>query len=641
MRDLFLEQPKSQRRETVWHIRDLNGNLVAEHVRVDGPQGKRIWWRRNGKKGLNGLSTRELPLYGAELLPGLPNGTTVVICEGEKAADAVCKAGTTAVGTVTGAATIPKRTVLEPLVRFDVVLWPDNDPQGKDHMERIAQELMAMGVKPRWVDWPDAPPKGDAADADPKQIRELVDKAQPYKTSTGSLAQAREAVQKWLELPDLDVVDLILATVVANANDGDPVWILLVGPSSSAKSELIRAVADLPQCYRLASLTGRTLVSGHKDADGGLLFRIPDRSTLVLLDFGQVLSLHPNDKALVLQRLREIYDGYTKGDYGNRADGLEWRGKLGFLAGATPAIEKFTSVGAELGDRFLFYRIHVLKRKKQALGAIAKAGTEKQMRTELTRAFERALRNAGDPTMVEVPQEIREAIATLATFTTRLRTPVSRDRYSRDINYLPEPEAPARFAKALVLLAKALAAVRGKTSVMKEELGILSRISLACIPSRRLAVLNALAAVEKGTTKAISLTANIATSSGKLILEDLMYLGAVDRSTKTDAETSPFYWALKPEAREEFAFVRSLAQLNTQKQQGDIGDIGNNVNQTGQDGLSVVLAYQVGPSDDPSTWPTCASCGRKVPEMDSNGLCPDCQALEVEYDELDQEAAPF
>jgi len=642
MAALFLDPPTPKKHERVWKIQDLDGNVVAEHVRVDGPGGKRMWWRRNGSKGLGGLSTRELPLYGTETLRDLPDEAIVVICEGEKASDAVRRSGIAAVGTVCGASVTPARAVLEPLRRFDVVLWPDNDPQGKDHMAKIAQELQALGIRPRWVEWPDAPPKGDAADTSPEHIRKLVAEAKeapPSKQSVpqGSLAEAREAVARWLELPDLDVVDLILATVVANAHDGDPVWLLLVGPPSSAKSELLRAIADVPQCYRLSSLTGRTLLSGHKDADGGLLFRIPDRSTMVLLDFGQVLSLHPNDKALVLQRLREVYDGYTKGDFGNRADGLEWRGKLGFLSGATPAIEKYTSVGAELGDRFLFYRMRVPERKGQAVGAIGKAGDERQMREELARAFAGALASAGDPESVEVSEQAKDAIATLATLTTRLRTPVSRDRYSKDIDYLPEPEGPARFAKALVLLGKALAAVRGKTGIEAEELQVLARIALACIPSRRIAMVNALATVREGTTKAISLAANISTPSGKLILEDLMYLGAVERWAESAAETAPFFWRLKPEVREELLFAQSLTlatQLNTQKQQREFREL---LNVDGK-GItpSIVFAYQASGSrdgppselpDDPQLWPVCGCCGRPVPEVNGDGLCADCRPV--------------
>jgi len=46
----------------------------------------------------------------------------------------------------------------------------------------------------------------------------------------------------------------ILATVIANAQKGDPVWLLLVGPPSSAKSELLRALGDVPEVYRLSTL---------------------------------------------------------------------------------------------------------------------------------------------------------------------------------------------------------------------------------------------------------------------------------------------------------------------------------------------------------------------------------------------------
>jgi len=33
--------------------------------------------------------------------------------------------------------------------------------------------------------------------------------------------------------------------------------------------------------------------------------------------------------------------------------------------------------------------------------------------------------------------------------------------------------------------------------------------------------------------------------------------------------------------------------------------------------------------EDPSRWPTCRGCKRKVPEVNAKGFCPDCQAVEV------------
>lgn len=149
-----------------WDIRDRTGVLVARHRRTDAPgREKDIKWEGpDGAAGLGGVRVEALPLYGAELLPDPPDGSVVVVTEGEKAADAVRSLGYLSVGTVTGAASTPRPAVLAVLVGFDVVLWPDNDDAGRAHMARLATALRALGVSGRVLEWPEAPAKGDAAD---------------------------------------------------------------------------------------------------------------------------------------------------------------------------------------------------------------------------------------------------------------------------------------------------------------------------------------------------------------------------------------------------------------------------------------------------------------------------------------------
>ena len=65
--------------------------------------------------------------------------------EGEKARDALASRGILAVGTVTGARATPSTQVLRPLLDYEVILWPDNDEDGRKHMERIARELNRLG----------------------------------------------------------------------------------------------------------------------------------------------------------------------------------------------------------------------------------------------------------------------------------------------------------------------------------------------------------------------------------------------------------------------------------------------------------------------------------------------------------------
>ena len=151
-----------------------------------------------------------------------------MIVEGEPAADALqgalvvtdVGAGVFAgdrqplvVGTVTGASSAPSVDVLTSLQRFRsnvgtrhlrenergrVYLWPDNDDNGDKHMQRVGKGLLAAGVEPaavRLIEWPEAPPKGDAADwaaaGCTPTFRELLESAAPFEPP--KRGRAREA----------------------------------------------------------------------------------------------------------------------------------------------------------------------------------------------------------------------------------------------------------------------------------------------------------------------------------------------------------------------------------------------------------------------------------------------------------------
>ena len=141
---------------------------VSTHIRIDQPDGKKsVFWKPSFP---DGIKSEDLALYRyAQVLTGNPD-SVVVVCEGEKAADALAtiekELGVVAVGTITGAAVIPGDSALSILNGRTVILWPDNDAPGCNHMNNIATRLHALGGSNiSMVDWPDAPAGGDAADA--------------------------------------------------------------------------------------------------------------------------------------------------------------------------------------------------------------------------------------------------------------------------------------------------------------------------------------------------------------------------------------------------------------------------------------------------------------------------------------------
>ncbi|MFN8620609.1 MAG: AAA family ATPase [Chloroflexota bacterium] len=147
-----------------YQVRDATGILVAVHERHEQPDGGKsfVWRQPDGTTGLAGLSVQEIPLYGIERLVG----KTVVLVEGEKACEALWSVSVPAVATVTGASACPSERVLGELTGKRVFLWPDADPVGRQHMEKVAERLRGIAAAIYWMEPPSDVPKGwDAADA--------------------------------------------------------------------------------------------------------------------------------------------------------------------------------------------------------------------------------------------------------------------------------------------------------------------------------------------------------------------------------------------------------------------------------------------------------------------------------------------
>ena len=209
---LGLEMP----RETVYAVKDRAGTVVAEHVRTDRGNGEKTCsWRRGGRPSLGGVPVTELPLYGAEQLATLTPGSRVVVTEGEKARDALTARGVAAVGTVTGASTCPTEAVLRDLAGFAVVLWPDADGPGREHMRQIARRLRGLGIACRAIDpWADRDTGLDAADytgTDPELQAMLEHAAAPALGTVGILMSAvRPERVRWLWEPRLPFAKVVL-----------------------------------------------------------------------------------------------------------------------------------------------------------------------------------------------------------------------------------------------------------------------------------------------------------------------------------------------------------------------------------------------------------------------------------------------
>ena len=88
------------------------------------------------------------------------------------------------------------------------------------------------------------------------------------------LASVVDLFQRTMWLPDPGVVHLVLGTVAANRLPGDPLWLLLVGPPSSGKTEILGSLCELAEVHPVSTFTEAGLLSGSPagaGATGGLL----------------------------------------------------------------------------------------------------------------------------------------------------------------------------------------------------------------------------------------------------------------------------------------------------------------------------------------------------------------------------------
>ena len=357
------------------------------------------------------------------------------------------------------------------------------------------------------------------------------------------------AFSKWLHLPDLESIDVLMATAIAIYLPGDPLWLYYVGPPGATKTEPLRALSG-PRVISLSSLTPQTLISGYKgDPDKVDLLPKLDGKLLIIKDFTSILSKKPDDAAAIFADLREAYDGYLEKSFGSGVGTKSYSARFGLIAAVTPAIDRFRTVHSLLGERFL--RIDL---RTDAQATIQRAseleGQEDEMRTELRSLVTRYINTAGEwvDADILVEQRFLEQLRALAHVAATLRTEVDRDR-QRVVLYEPVPEVGTRLVKQLQKLAKALANWRERMVVTAEDFLTIRRVALNCVRSQRRKVVGVLQSTEGADvlTADVGSLAGIPSDTLREICEDLWQLRVLKRSGD---QHSGWRWALHDEFRE-------------------------------------------------------------------------------------------
>lgn len=326
----------------------------------------------------------------------------------------------------------------------------------------------------------------------------------------------------------------------ATALKTDPVWLLVVGASSGAKTEMLRSLEGLSNVRMVSAISSESaFLSGTaKDeraagAKGGLLNELPRSGGVLLLkDLTTLFSMRHEKKVEVFAALREIHDGSwsrTLGVEGGRT--FNWRGRLGVIAACTTEADTLHNAVAAQGLRFVQVRI-VPEPDTAADSALALEGHHEEKRKILHETVVTLLEDP--PGEIGNKNAVASQVKALAKFTTLARSAVDRN-YRGEIELVHDPESPPRFLAALLHLWQSASLIGLPPSESSE---IIRRVAFDSIPKLRRMILGTMAAsrVSMQTSQIVSGVKHPRMAVLRT-LEDLHAHGVVDRIGASQGES--------------------------------------------------------------------------------------------------------
>jgi 5S rRNA maturation endonuclease (ribonuclease M5) len=553
--DLFPEKAKRAEIVATYDYTDEHGTLLYQVVRFS-PKG----FRQRRPDGHGGWvwslkGTRRVLFHLPQVLAAIAEGREVWVAEGEKDVLALEKAGVVATTCPMGAGKW-RREYSETLAGARVMVVADADTAGHDHARHVARDLERHRATVAVVQ----PASGkDAADhlAAGLELAEFVPLGSQLADGP-TVADLVKVLDSYQHLDDTGHVWFSLAVAVSGEAEvepflSDPLWGMLVGPSSSGKTETARSLGNV--AGYVDDLTGAALLSftkGKNPRQTGVLMRLPDasdgngkRGTLTIGDFSTVLAQsNRGAKDQLFSLLRRAYDGAVYRDVGNMKQQLSWRGRVTILACVTPIIDDYTSHADSLGPRWLYYRLkpRTLDGMRSMAAAARVSATEgRNESAELAeRLINQAAARASD---VTISSAAAEHITDLAIVACYGRAAVPRSSFGkREILGEATREEPARLTKQLRQLVHALLALGATTD---QALGLARRCALDSLPQTRRRALELFAAAVPLTASEVAKELGCDRRVARFALEELAAAGVLDwpESYTTEDDSEENRWA--------------------------------------------------------------------------------------------------
>lgn len=367
--------------------------------------------------------------------------------------------------------------------------------------------------------------------------------------------ELQQQVSEYVYSEDDGMTRIALASIIATKLKlGDPVWMLLIGPSSGGKSQILRPLSliDSGFMHRVDDLTENTLLSGSQVKGGeiSLLNKIGPMGMIVISDFTVIFSKSQETRTAILGQLRMVYDGEMTKHVGNSPKPIKWTGYLGVLAGSTPSIYSHFEEVADMGERFIYYRMKSYDVEKATRISLQRKVFGKELDEKLSEMYSEYVKESiDDANDVEpISIEVYERIVKIAMLAAKLRTPTHYNKFTRTIDKIPVPEMPMRVALQLQNIARGISVMNfhdhNNWDLLEKDIIDIEWCAYSLANEENRACLRILASVESGTymsTQAVADKIGLDTSIAGIGLQHLTAIGIVVRSGNGGNLT----WAIK------------------------------------------------------------------------------------------------